>query len=142
MTHDYEYEPDAEDSVLMIKQKEELASERARYRHVKGELRDYHVHTDRQLHELSKERKWIRRKHRLWATHDDIRDVFNGSPEVKIADGGEAAQPLTRKDKRRGRKTLRKVKRNFENLGEHAGEKSPLSPVVGKTGALIPVVAA
>lgn len=153
------YEPDAEDFALMIAEEKEVASLRSGYHDAIRELRDYQKHTDRRLRGLSKERKRIKR-HLAWAHNFDVEDdsfavfgndldVIDTVPWPYDEEGGEdeslsdeAPRPVTRKDKRRAKTEQRRRKREFRIWASTRGRHLALSPVVRKTGALVPAVAA
>jgi hypothetical protein len=125
------YEPDDEDWAYERYKERVFESMRLEYGEIDRELRDYHKHTDRQLRGLSKERK--SRECDLWneyrydVTNDTYEVDLDGETSITMPREGlrrdEASRPLTRKDKRRRRKDVRKAKRFLRNFDERR-EKS------------------
>jgi hypothetical protein len=125
------YEPDDEDWAYERYKERVFESMRLEYGDIDRELRDHRKHTDRQLRELSKEGKSLRRE--LWNGYrydvtDDTYEVdLDGETSITMPREGlhrdEASRPLTRKDKRKRRKDVRKAKRFLRNFDER-GEKS------------------
>jgi hypothetical protein len=147
------YEPDDEDFAYMIAQEREIESLRSEYHDADRELRNYQKHTDRQLRELSKEKKDCAR-HLAWSHQFD---VVSDSFEVEIADGvldtvpwpygkgeevsDEAPRLSTRKDKRRAKAEQRRAAK-YLRIRRTQWEKSRAASLVRKTRALVPTVAA
>jgi hypothetical protein len=126
-----DYEPDWEDLAYDLYKEREFESMRLEYGDIDRELRDYRKHTDRQLRYLSKERKafardlWI--EYRYHVTDDTYEVHLDSETSITMPREGrrrdEAPRPLTRKDKRRQRKDVRKAWRSLRNFDERR-EKS------------------
>jgi hypothetical protein len=144
------YEPDDEDWAYELYKERALESYRTEYAYIDRELRDYRKHTNRQLRELSKERKAIARDCKLELKFDVADDTYevhlDSETSITMPREGlrrdEASRPLTRKDKTKQKKEHRKRQRFLENLMRARGRNPAQSSVVRKTGALLPVVAA
>jgi hypothetical protein len=125
------YEPDDEELAYELYKERVFEDMRIEYADFDRELRDYHKHTDRHLRDLNKEKKSLRRE--LWSEYryditDDAYDVdLDGETSVTMPREGlrrdEPSCPLTRRDKRRRRKDVRKAKRFLRNFDERR-EKS------------------
>jgi hypothetical protein len=144
------YQPDSGECALMIAQEKEITSLRSDYHEANKGLRNFQGYTDRQLRGLSKEKRFAKRF--LASVHHF--DVVNDSFEVEISEDVYVMIPYdtesicneddykgTRKDKRRA-KTMRRKYERVRRILASKREKSALSLVVRKTGALPPVVAA
>jgi hypothetical protein len=128
---DDSYEPDWEDLAYERYKEREFESLRLEYGDIDRELRDYRKHTDRQLRDLNKERKSLEQE--LWQGYqfDVARDAYevdlNSETSITMPRNGscrrEVPRPLTRKDKRKLRKDVRKAKRFLRNFDERR-EKS------------------
>jgi hypothetical protein len=122
------YEPDHEDLAYEHYKEEVFDSMRLEYGDIDHELRDYRKHTDRQLRELSKERKSLRRE--LWNEyHYDVTDDtctvdLDGETLITFSRDGvgrnevpRLPRPRTRKDKRRMKTERRRALRPLRQLG-------------------------
>jgi hypothetical protein len=121
---DDSYEPDSEECAYMLEQDAKFEAFCSTHDAAQRELRDYHKHTDRQLHDLSKERKSIARQLQgefLYDVAEDSFDVpvytdddvdFVTVPCNKVdRENDKDLGPLTRKDKRKMKKRFRELKR-------------------------------
>ena len=118
------YAPDHEELAYELYKERKFESLRLEYGHIDRELRDCSKCTDRQLRDLDKERKSLRRE--LWSEYrydvtSDTYDVdLDGETSITMPREGlrrdEAARPLTRKDKHRQKKGHRKAERFLRNL--------------------------
>jgi hypothetical protein len=115
------YEPDDEDLAYELYKERQLEGYRIDYAYIDRELRDYRKHTDRQLRELSKERKSFARDCELEHEFDLAADCYYGEPSIVESRNNKASRPLTRKDKRRRRKEARKAERFLRQFGARAG---------------------
>ena len=135
----------------------EVTSVRSDYHEANEALRNYHRYTDRQLRRLSGEKRFAQRY--LASVPSD---VVNDSLKVETSEGvyvrirnafgaslarsegicNEDGYKDTRKDKRRAKTMRRKYYERVRRILASEREKSVLSSVVRKTGALLPAVAA
>jgi hypothetical protein len=115
------YEPDDEDLAYELYKERQLEGYRIEYAYIDRELRDYRKHTDRQLRELSKERKSFARDCKLEHEFNLAGDCYYGEPSIVQSRNNKASRPLTRKDKRRRRKEARKAKRFLRQFDARAG---------------------
>jgi hypothetical protein len=115
------YEPDDEDWAYELYKERALESYRTEYAYIDRELRDYRKHTDRQLRELSKERKGIARDCKLELEFDVTDNCYSWEPSIVESRNNKASRPLTRKDKRRRRKEARKAERFLREFDARAG---------------------
>ena len=136
------YEPDDEDWAYELYKERALESYRTEYAYIDRELRDHRKHTDRQLRELSKEKKSFARDCKLELKFNLAANCYYWESSIVESRNNKASRPLTRKDKRRQKKEHRKAQRFLENLMRARGRNPAQSSVVRKTGALLPVVAA
>jgi hypothetical protein len=121
---DDSYEPDLEDLAYLREQDAEFEALCEGHDAAERELRDYHKHTDRQLRQANKQAKSTERELQIQYQYDVGNDTFdvpvyanddvdfitvprNGVYRDKDKDLG----PLTRKDKRRMKKRVRKLTR-------------------------------
>jgi hypothetical protein len=120
------YEPDDEELAYELYNEREFESLCLEYGDIDCELRDYRTHTDRQLRGLNKERKSLEQE--LWQGYqfDVARDAYevdlDSETSITMPRNGscrrEVPRPLTRKDKRKLRKDVRKAKRFLRNFDE------------------------
>ena len=135
------YEPDDEDWAYELYKERALESYRREYAYIDRELRDYRMHTDRQLRELSREKKSFARDCKLELEFDLADDTYevhlDSETSITMPREGlrrdEASRPLTQKDKRRQKKEPRKVKRFLKEFNERAGRNPAPTLVVRKT---------
>jgi hypothetical protein len=136
------YEPDDEDWAYELYKERALESYRTEYAYIDRELRDYRKHTDRQLRELSKEKKSFERDCKLELEFNLAANRYSWEPSIVESRSNKASRPLTPKDKRRQKKKHRKAQRFFREFMRARGRNPAQASVVRKTGALLPVVAA
>ena len=117
------YEPDDEELAYELYKQRQLEGYCIEYAYTDRELRDYRKHTDRQLRELSKERKAFARDCMLEHEFNLAANCYYGEPSIVESRNNKASRPLTRKDKRKLRKDVRKAKRSLRNFDERR-EKS------------------
>jgi hypothetical protein len=117
------YEPDHEDLAYELYKESQLEGYRIEYAYIDRELRDYRKHTDRQLRELSKERKSFARDCKLEHEFNLAADCYYGEPSIVESCNNKASRTPTRKDKRRQKTEHRKAKRFLRNFDERR-EKS------------------
>ena len=110
------YEPDDEDWAYELYKERALESYRTEYAYIDRELRDYRKHTDRQLRGLSKEKKSFARDCKLELEFNLAANCYYWEPSIVESRNNKASRPLTRKDKRRRRKDVRKVRRFLRNF--------------------------
>jgi hypothetical protein len=115
------YEPDDEDLAYELYKERQLEGYRIDYAYIDRELRDYRKHTDRQLRELSKERKSFARDCKLEHEFNLAADCYYGEPSIVDSRNNKASRPLTRKDKRRQKTEHRKAVRFFREFDVRAG---------------------
>jgi hypothetical protein len=122
---DDSFEPDSEECAHMLAHERKFESLCDEHGVIGQELRDYPKHTDRQLRDLSRERRAIEQELRSQYQYD----ASSGTAEIGIADDvyisvdryGSECKP-SRKNKRRMKKVRRKYEREFTNLKETLGE--------------------
>jgi hypothetical protein len=107
-----DYEPDCEDyAVELVEQERDFEAFRVGHDDVKRELCDYNKYTDRRLRNLYKEGK--ERAHDLWQRYqyhvelDCFEVSLDSETSITVPRNG-VAHTLTRKDKKRMKKNLRK----------------------------------
>src|SRR4030095_12698846 len=105
------YEPDDEDWAYELYKERALESYRTEYADIDRELRDYRKHTDRQLRELSKEKKSFERDCKLELEFNLNANCYSWEPSIVESRNNKASRPLTRKNKRRQKKEHRKAQR-------------------------------
>jgi hypothetical protein len=88
------YEPDL---AYELYKKRQLEGYRIEYADLDRELRDYRKHTDRQLRELSKERKAFARDCMLEHEFNLAANCYYGEPSIVESRNNKASRPLTKK---------------------------------------------
>jgi hypothetical protein len=91
------YEPDDEDLAYELNKERQLEGYRIEYAYLDRELRDYRKHTDRQLRELSKERKAFARDCMLEHEFNLAANCYYGEPSIVESRNNKASRPLTKK---------------------------------------------
>src|SRR6266487_6691539 len=76
------YEPDDEDLAYELYKERQLEGYRIEYAYLDRELRDYRKHTNRQLRELSKERKAFARDCMLEHEFNLAANCYYGEPSI------------------------------------------------------------
>jgi hypothetical protein len=119
---DDSYEPDTEELAYLFEQNAKFKALCEGHGVAERELRDYHKHTDRQLREANKEAKSIERELQIQYLYDVANDTFDvpvyADDDVNFitvhrngAFYDKDLDPLTRKDKKRMKKRVRKQTR-------------------------------
>ena len=150
-----DYEPDWEDLAYLAQREKEFESLLLEHDDLDRGLHDYPQKTDRQLRNMSKERKTIAHELSRGWYFDVTTDTFEvlndegdcidsipreGGPRREGIDCSKFPRPLSRTDKRRAKTRQRRVARCLR-IWRTRWEKSRAASVVRKTGALPPVVA-
>jgi hypothetical protein len=139
-----EYEPDWEDLVYEQQREREFEQLVSYIRESERQLRDYNKYTDRQLRDVSKEIKSLAHDLRHEYQFDVAGDCFEGSIDdvnyFTVPRVPHTPRTLTRKDKRRMKKNLRKRWRQLGILTKRGCSPRQVKGYEG--GSFLTVVAA